>query len=248
MLRPAARLSRLRAMSPGLGTVRRIALTAASGLLAFSLLPEPPAASAATDAGRSAYLVTSPASEDRDGDGAFDVFEDFIRNGRLDTGEDRDGDGRLTPPGGCEGRWREDTDCDGRLDSINEDLNGNGILDPGEDVDADHRLDPGTEDRNADFYLNDRPFPTFEDQVMGQWGNLDPLYPYGSLRPASGGLMVTRVDPGGTACQCVTTEPVDPWADLVDDADGDGLFDVFEDFIRNGRLDAGEDVDGDGRP
>ncbi|MDZ7391766.1 MAG: hypothetical protein ONB25_02550 [candidate division KSB1 bacterium] len=35
----------------------------------------------------------------------------------------------------------EDVDGDGRLDQLNEDLNGNGILDPGEDVDGDGHLD-----------------------------------------------------------------------------------------------------------
>jgi hypothetical protein len=88
-------------------------------------------------------------SEDLDGDGKFDIYEDtVIRNGRLDPGEDRDGDGRLTPPDGCEGEAREDVDCDGHVDRFWEDLNLNGHLDPGEDYDGDRRLDYIDEDRN----------------------------------------------------------------------------------------------------
>jgi outer membrane receptor protein involved in Fe transport len=81
-----------------------------------------------------------------------------------------DGDRRLTPPGGCEGLNREDVDCDGHLDTIDEDRNGNGLLDQGEDRDADARLDLGLEDRNGNGRLDDTPFPTS-------------LYPYGELRP-----------------------------------------------------------------
>jgi outer membrane receptor protein involved in Fe transport len=81
-----------------------------------------------------------------------------------------DGDHRLTPPGGCEGGNREDIDCDGHLDNVNEDRNHNGVLDPGEDRDGDGRLDLGTEDRNHNGRLDDTPFPTT-------------TYPYGHLRP-----------------------------------------------------------------
>src|SRR6185436_2505386 len=86
-------------------------------------------------------LIIQHAVEDLDGDGRFDVFEDRNRNHQLDAGEDRDGDGRLTPPDGCEGVLREDLDCDGRIDIVNEDVNHNGVLDPGEDVDGDGHLD-----------------------------------------------------------------------------------------------------------
>jgi hypothetical protein len=111
------------------------------------------------------------AGEDFDGDGRFDVFEDFLRPiGFLNPEEDRDGDGVLTPRLGCEGRLREDVDCDGRLDNFVEDQNGNGRLDVGEDIDHDGRLDPGTEDRNGNRRLDDTPFPRS-------------LYPYGSLTP-----------------------------------------------------------------
>ncbi len=126
------------------------------------------------------------AGEDFDGDGAFDVWEDtFVPNGIIDgkevpdpdhpplgtifITEDQDGSGALTKPGGCEGRLREDLDCDGHLD-VNEDLNHNGLLDRDEDIDKDHRLDRVAEDRNGDGILNDTPFPK------------DP-YPYGELRP-----------------------------------------------------------------
>ena len=81
-----------------------------------------------------------------------------------------DFDRRLTPPGGCEGDNREDQDCDGHLDTINEDRNHNGVLDPNEDRDGDGRLDLGTEDRNGNNFLDDTPYVTS-------------LYPYGRLAP-----------------------------------------------------------------
>src|SRR5207245_1778555 len=115
--------------------------------------------------------------EDYDNAGVFDVFErDLNHDGIVNPNEDLDGDGRFTPPsdgtiqGGCEGRLREDQDCDGVLDFVNEDLNGNGRLDPGEDIDGDRRLDLGTEDRNHNQFLDDTPRPTT-------------LYPYGELKP-----------------------------------------------------------------
>src|SRR5437773_2522196 len=114
--------------------------------------------------------------EDYDGDGRFDVFEDGNRNGLLDQGEDLDGDRRLTRSGSgtiagaCEGRLREDLDCDGHLDTFDEDTNHNGRLDPGEDVDNDRHLDRGNEDRNGNNILDDTPIP-------------DGLYPYGELAP-----------------------------------------------------------------
>jgi hypothetical protein len=111
--------------------------------------------------------------EDYDRDGAFDVFEDIHRDRRLSRDEDVDRDGRLTIVGGCEGNTREDQDCDGRLDVINEDTNGNGLLDLGEDKDADRRLDPGTEDRNGNGILDDTPFPAGD-------------YPYGRRAPLPG--------------------------------------------------------------
>jgi outer membrane receptor protein involved in Fe transport len=72
--------------------------------------------------------------EDFDRDQAYDLFEDFNHNGRLDEllGEDRDKDGRLTPNGGCEGVANEDVNCNGFLDR-EYDLNGNGVLEPDED-------------------------------------------------------------------------------------------------------------------
>jgi hypothetical protein len=126
--------------------------------------------------------------EDWDADGAFDVYEDtHIRNGRIDTWkepnpvpdpqfpfvfltEDVDGDRRLTPIGACEGALREDIDCDGHLDRVNEDTNGNGVLDAEEDVDSDNRLDLGAEDRNLNRQLDDVPFPSSS-------------YPFGTTRP-----------------------------------------------------------------
>jgi len=109
--------------------------------------------------------------EDYDRDGVFDVFEDTMpRDRKLQPIEDRDHDGRLTVADGCEGVNREDVDCDGRLDTLNEDTNGNGFLDKGEDKDGDDRLDAGTEDRNGNDHLDDTPFPTS-------------TYPYGRLAP-----------------------------------------------------------------
>jgi len=110
--------------------------------------------------------------EDYDSDGVFDVFEDFLLpKGQFDPlREDVDGDRRQTPPFACEGAGREDIDCDGHLDTIAEDQNGNGVLDPLEDVDADGRLDSGLEDRNGNSQLDDTPRP-------------QTTYPYGRTQP-----------------------------------------------------------------
>jgi hypothetical protein len=82
---------------------------------------------------------------DTDADGAFDVFEDYNHNEKLDgcvtdenTGvrtcsEDRDRDGRLTLNNACEGPGREDVNCDGYLNS-EMDANNDGIVDPLEDT------------------------------------------------------------------------------------------------------------------
>ncbi len=132
--------------------------------------------------------------QDFDRDGAWDVFEDFIKpNDSLDGGEDLDGDGRLTPPGGCEGETREDIDCDGRLEIVSEDtIVPNGRLDPGEDRDGDGFLDRGDEDRNHSQSLDDRPFPQADDEEFqyaeGSAGQerlfpLAPYYPYDRLEP-----------------------------------------------------------------
>lgn len=113
--------------------------------------------------------------DDYDLDGAFDVFEDANHNGTLDPGEDRDGDRRLTPNFGCEGETREDSDCDGHLDNVDEDTNGDGQVWScycalNEDLDHDRRLDRGTEDRNNNGVLDDAVRPSGP-------------YPYGSLVP-----------------------------------------------------------------
>jgi outer membrane receptor protein involved in Fe transport len=110
--------------------------------------------------------------EDYDQDGKFDVFEDLLPpfgvfNSLL---EDIDHDGHQTPRHACEGAGREDLDCDGTLDFLPEDLNGNGMLDPGEDRDGDRHLDAGTEDRNLNQHLDDTPSPTSD-------------YPYGERTP-----------------------------------------------------------------
>lgn len=137
--------------------------------------------------------------DDYDNDGAFDVFEDSDGNGVLTevrerdpvTGEivvtyteDRDGDQRLISQftGYCEGARREDRDCDGRLDVVDEDPNRNGRCDPGEpcDRDFDGHLDRGDEDRNGNNRLDDRPFP---DRLPLPTGVTSALYPYGATRP-----------------------------------------------------------------
>src|SRR5262249_26247058 len=66
--------------------------------------------------------------EDRDMDGAFDVYEPKVVLDVSPGGIDVDSDGRRTPPGACEGRNREDVNCNGQLDP-GEDRNHNGILD-----------------------------------------------------------------------------------------------------------------------
>ncbi|MGH9796607.1 MAG: thrombospondin type 3 repeat-containing protein [Candidatus Polarisedimenticolia bacterium] len=150
-------------------------------------------------------LILRQDREDLDDDGRWDVFEDRDRDGTLDPGEDRDGDGRLTPAlvatpfgsfSGCEGSTREDVDCDGFIDVINEDFNSNGRFDPGEvagpndgnwdnineDRNKDGVFDPLTEDtngngvwdgrgqyvedRNNDRFLNDRPVVQPDDQIF----------------------------------------------------------------------------------
>ncbi|HKQ98987.1 MAG TPA: TonB-dependent receptor [Candidatus Polarisedimenticolia bacterium] len=135
------------------------------------------------------------AGEDYDNDGRFDVYEDWwLNNGILDArentpcttilgthtktcppggvgvDEDLDHDLKLTPYRGCEGFNREDDDCDGFLDTQNEDENHNGALDLYEDIDLDGHLDLGTEDRNGNGIYDDAPRPRT-------------AYPYGGLAP-----------------------------------------------------------------
>ena len=132
--------------------------------------------------------------EDFDADGKWDVFEDRNRNHILDDGEDRDNDGRFTPwsdnsggARGCEGINREDHDCDGRVDQVNEDLNNNGVRDPGEpDIDGDGWLDLGNDDRNGNFSIDDRPVLFTDDPIRDENHNLNWLYPYGRQFPMAG--------------------------------------------------------------
>ena len=98
--------------------------------------------------------------DDLDQDGAWDVFEDFNHNRRLDPGEDRDGDGRLTGDLACEGDLREDSDCDGHLDNVAEVTGLYGYFwscfcEYNTDLDHDGHQDPGTEDRNNNRQLDD---------------------------------------------------------------------------------------------
>jgi outer membrane receptor protein involved in Fe transport len=135
--------------------------------------------------------------EDFDRDGRYDVFEDFNHNRKLDacvfderTGEtvcldDRDRDGRLTGMNGCEGREREDWNCNGRID-LEQDANMNGVADPEEDQGipcANYLICPqgvvpgtrgngrfDTEDRDGSGMLDvtpgggDTPFPHWSDR------------------------------------------------------------------------------------
>src|SRR5206468_4684378 len=89
---------------------------------------------------------------------------------------------------GCEGVTREDQDCDGVLDRVDEDKNHNGILDTGEDLDGDNRLDRGIEDRNHNRILDDRPAPSPGDSYSellpdGTLVKYPPYYPYDRFRP-----------------------------------------------------------------
>src|SRR5206468_1209506 len=66
--------------------------------------------------------------EDWDQNGAWDVFEDINHNHKQDPGEDLDRDGRFMHDNiHCEGVTREDKDCDGYLDNVDEDTNHNGV-------------------------------------------------------------------------------------------------------------------------
>jgi hypothetical protein len=154
-------------------------------------------------------LVIFHDHEDLDGDGKFDVFEDRNHDGVIDNQErDIDGDGRATPPNGCEGVNREDKDCDGHLDFINEDFNHNGRLDPGEDLDGDGHLDDGTEDRNHNQRLDDTPFPEQNNGLVpDEHGTLNNFYPYGEARPATGGITVISLAWNGAtySLQDITT-------------------------------------------
>jgi TonB dependent receptor/Carboxypeptidase regulatory-like domain/TonB-dependent Receptor Plug Domain len=125
-------------------------------------------------------------------DPRWDVFEDFNDNGKLESNEDLDQDGRLTPAGGCEGATREDQDCDGVLDNKDERILG--------DIDHDNRIEDGTEDRNRNGFLDDRPRPSPDDppNVFAQCepgkfpcvpiGTNPYYYPYEHARPLSGDL------------------------------------------------------------
>ena len=139
--------------------------------------------------------------EDYDGDGRFDVFEDYNHNGSLDacvvdpiTGarfcaDDRDRDGRVTGPYGCEGSSREDINCNGRIDrefDRDQDL----VVDPEEDLGilcANPSLCPDgveagtdgngawdTEDRNGNLMLD----------TLGNSGNT--AFPFWSDRNGNG--------------------------------------------------------------
>ncbi|HYS79042.1 MAG TPA: hypothetical protein VEO94_09395, partial [Candidatus Dormibacteraeota bacterium] len=138
--------------------------------------------------------------EDQDCDGHLDLYyEDKNHNGILDPGEDIDGDNRL--------------------DYIDEDRNHNGVLDPGEDRNGNGILDtydpvnlpyihPYIEDRNNNGFLDDRVRPLPDDQefqvTTGPNGEqirtpISPNYPYGSFRPAAGGIVLASVAWNGSA-------------------------------------------------
>ncbi len=73
-------------------------------------------------------LTERDPGEDRDLDGNFDVVEPRVPIDDRLVWVDIDGDGRRTAPRDCEGRNREDINC-------------NGVLDPGEDRNHNHLLD-----------------------------------------------------------------------------------------------------------
>src|SRR3989441_1265216 len=110
-------------------------------------------------------LVERDPGEDRDLDGVFDAVEPNFKLDGHYTWKDIDGDGRRTPPGDCEGRNREDVNCNGILDA-GEDRNHNGLLDDPprptslypyghlkpEIPDRDYTIDLGTGQISGPFY------------------------------------------------------------------------------------------------
>ena len=159
------------------------------------------------------------AGEDRDGDGRLTppdgcegaLREDVDCDGRPDLiYEDANNNHHLDPG--------EDIDGDGRLDYIDEDVNHNGKLDPGEDRNGNGRLDTFNpafpnipvyiEDRNGNQNLDDRVHPRMDDMIFGYVfppdgppipTTFDGFYPYGSLKPAPGGVIVVTLAWDGTA-------------------------------------------------
>src|SRR6266699_553353 len=132
--------------------------------------------------------------EDVDCDGHADVFyEDLNHNGILDLGEDKDGDNKLD-------YIDEDKNHNGKLDP-GEDRNGNGILDTYDPVKLPF-VHPYIEDRNNNQFIDDRVQPLPDDQefqvTTGPNGEqirtpISPNYPYGSFRPAAGGIVLASV-------------------------------------------------------
>jgi hypothetical protein len=180
-------LNRNRALDPGEDRDRDGHLTPATVQTPFGLFPG----------------CEGAAREDQDCDGHVDLFwEDENHNGTLDAGEDRDGDNRID-------YIDEDRNNNDRLDP-GEDRNGNGILDT-----ADARFgethpmaNPYIEDRNNDQVLNDRvrlwPDDVIFEVTTDANGNqvrtpISSSYPYGSLRPGSGGIVVASVSWSGSA-------------------------------------------------
>jgi hypothetical protein len=162
--------------------------------------------------------------EDRDGDGAFDVFEDFNRNTVLDQGEDRDGDGKLTVTGaGCEGANREDVDCDGHTDFFWEDANNNHVIDVGnginEDRDGDRHLDYIDEDRNHNGVFD----PGEDRNQNGRLDTFDPSDPFWNTHPhpyiedRNGDQILNdrpRPQPSDVIYECTpdhSCRPIEPW-------------------------------------
>src|SRR5262249_47245375 len=109
-------------------------------------------------------------------------------NGVLDPGEDLNGDGILNDGGMGPGHGpliNEDRNHDSVLDDrffilANEDVNGNGVCDPGEDLNGD-----GICGHNSIF--------------ADENGRSDTFYPYGTWRPAPGGVIVASVAWNGKA-------------------------------------------------
>jgi len=116
--------------------------------------------------------------EDFDGDGKYDVFEDFTgahtlvnctpdKNGVIPGNcNDRDRDGRLTQPNGCEGKDREDINCNGSLDSET-DTDGDMKSTPSPAEDHGIPCTNANTDLCRDGYLLDPTDPTHTQSTRG---------------------------------------------------------------------------------
>jgi prepilin-type N-terminal cleavage/methylation domain-containing protein len=212
-------------------------------------------------------------TEDKNGNGVLDPSEDTNGNGQLDT-EDRNGNGVLDPSEDTNGNGQldsgEDTNNNGRLDlaeDINgngmldtEDTNGNGLLDPTEDINGNGRLDYedlnnngtlDTEDLNGNGILDteDRDGDNRLDRGEDINNNLRLDYGEDYDEDINGNNILDRYLPHRwTRNMNVARSP--QWPRLPsEDQNGNGKLDQGEDLNGNNQLDFfyNEDRDGDGQ-